>query len=358
MRIHEIIREKRKEQGLTQEQAADRLGISASAFNKWERGMTCPDIMILPALARLLDVDLNTLLSFEEELTDREIGVWCGQISDLIIKDGFAAGYAAAMDKIRRFPNSGMLLYTLAATLEGGLTIYSDGTVDESERQRYLEEIEGLYERAAQGKNENARMQAVTILASKLMNRGAYDEAQERLALLPDRNTPDKNQLLARLYFQQGDYEKAAGIVENQLLLAANEIYTNLLLLMEISLKEGKIQAAEYFTEKTVQAVRILELWEYSAYAAEFQLAVSKKDKEEVIRVLGKMLPALEKEWKPWDSLMYSNIKEKENSLRGRELRLRLLKNLTAALQNDKDMEFISDDEVFLKLLKRYEGAK
>lgn len=40
MRIHEIIREKRKSLGLTQEQAAVRLGITASAFNKWERGVS------------------------------------------------------------------------------------------------------------------------------------------------------------------------------------------------------------------------------------------------------------------------------------------------------------------------------
>lgn len=40
MRINEIIREKRREQGLTQEQAAHRLGVTASAVNKWERGVS------------------------------------------------------------------------------------------------------------------------------------------------------------------------------------------------------------------------------------------------------------------------------------------------------------------------------
>lgn len=38
MRINEIIREKRRALGLTQEQAAERLGVTASAVNKWERG--------------------------------------------------------------------------------------------------------------------------------------------------------------------------------------------------------------------------------------------------------------------------------------------------------------------------------
>lgn len=37
MKIGEIIREKRKEQSLTQEQLADLLGVSAPAVHKWER---------------------------------------------------------------------------------------------------------------------------------------------------------------------------------------------------------------------------------------------------------------------------------------------------------------------------------
>lgn len=39
MTIGEVIREKRKELELTQEQVAQRLGISAPAVNKWERGV-------------------------------------------------------------------------------------------------------------------------------------------------------------------------------------------------------------------------------------------------------------------------------------------------------------------------------
>lgn len=40
MTIGEVIREKRKELELTQEQVAQRLGISAPAVNKWERGVS------------------------------------------------------------------------------------------------------------------------------------------------------------------------------------------------------------------------------------------------------------------------------------------------------------------------------
>ncbi len=66
MKINEIIKERRIDQGLTQEQVAESLGVSTPAVNKWEKGISYPDITILPALARLLRVDLNTLLPLKK----------------------------------------------------------------------------------------------------------------------------------------------------------------------------------------------------------------------------------------------------------------------------------------------------
>ncbi len=69
MKIHEVIRTRRQALGLTQKGLADRLGVFASAVNKWENALNYPDITLLPALARTLGVDLNTLLSFREDMT-------------------------------------------------------------------------------------------------------------------------------------------------------------------------------------------------------------------------------------------------------------------------------------------------
>ena len=75
MRIGEQIKNYRKTVGLTQEQVANYLGVSTPAVNKWEKGNTYPDISLLPALARLLKIDMNELFSFREELTEKEIGL-------------------------------------------------------------------------------------------------------------------------------------------------------------------------------------------------------------------------------------------------------------------------------------------
>ena len=47
MKINEVIRAKRLELGMTQEQVANRLGVSTPAVNKWERGASYPDITIM-----------------------------------------------------------------------------------------------------------------------------------------------------------------------------------------------------------------------------------------------------------------------------------------------------------------------
>ncbi len=57
----------RKEKGYTQEALANLLEVSPQAVSKWENDQACPDIALLPKLARLLDTTVDALLSGEEE---------------------------------------------------------------------------------------------------------------------------------------------------------------------------------------------------------------------------------------------------------------------------------------------------
>ena len=96
MKINETIRQRRIERNLTQEQVANYLGVTAPAVNKWEKGTSYPDITTLPALARILETDLNTLLSFKEELTEQEIAIFLNTLSELLEKEGFLKVYEIA----------------------------------------------------------------------------------------------------------------------------------------------------------------------------------------------------------------------------------------------------------------------
>lgn len=52
----------RKRLGMTQEQLAERMGVSAQAVSKWENNLSCPDISVLPDLAEVFGVSVDELL--------------------------------------------------------------------------------------------------------------------------------------------------------------------------------------------------------------------------------------------------------------------------------------------------------
>lgn len=65
VRIGRFIAEKRKEQGLTQMQLAEQLGITDRAVSKWETGRSLPDASVMLELCRLLKITVNDLLNGE-----------------------------------------------------------------------------------------------------------------------------------------------------------------------------------------------------------------------------------------------------------------------------------------------------
>jgi len=53
----------RKRNGLTQDELAEKLGISAQAISKWENGHTLPETALLPLLAKILNSSIDSILS-------------------------------------------------------------------------------------------------------------------------------------------------------------------------------------------------------------------------------------------------------------------------------------------------------
>lgn len=58
-----LIRQVRKEKGLTQAQLADIIHVSAKAVSKWERAAGLPDASLIPALSQALGVSSEALLA-------------------------------------------------------------------------------------------------------------------------------------------------------------------------------------------------------------------------------------------------------------------------------------------------------
>lgn len=67
IKIGAYLKELRKEKNLTQEQIAEKFGVSQRSVSRWENGYTMPDISVLIELADYYDVDLREILNGERK---------------------------------------------------------------------------------------------------------------------------------------------------------------------------------------------------------------------------------------------------------------------------------------------------
>lgn len=65
IRLSENLRSFRLRKGMTQEQLAAAMGVSAQAVSRWENGSSCPDITMLPDIANLFGTSLDELVGAE-----------------------------------------------------------------------------------------------------------------------------------------------------------------------------------------------------------------------------------------------------------------------------------------------------
>ena len=57
----------RKEQNMTQEQLAEKMGVSINAVSKWERGLSFPDVSLYKKLCKELDINIEELINGEKD---------------------------------------------------------------------------------------------------------------------------------------------------------------------------------------------------------------------------------------------------------------------------------------------------
>lgn len=72
VKIGAFIAQLRKAKNMTQKDLAEKLNITDKAVSKWERGMSLPDITILPDLSGILDITVTELLNGEKENNEED----------------------------------------------------------------------------------------------------------------------------------------------------------------------------------------------------------------------------------------------------------------------------------------------
>lgn len=80
-KIGNFLKELRKEKKLTQEQVADKLGVSGRTISRWETGAYMPDISLLVDIAEMYDVDVRDIIDGERKDTNMN-----SEVKDVALK--------------------------------------------------------------------------------------------------------------------------------------------------------------------------------------------------------------------------------------------------------------------------------
>lgn len=86
----------RKRLGLTQDQLAERMGVTAQAVSKWEHDLSCPDVTTLPRLAELFGITTDELLGVARPEEPHKAHV--GEVVEEVIQEAEDKGFSLNLD--------------------------------------------------------------------------------------------------------------------------------------------------------------------------------------------------------------------------------------------------------------------
>ena len=83
-KIGKFISELRREKNMTQEQLAEKMGVTNKSISRWENGKTMPDLSIIAILAEELNVEVSELLN-GRKMTKEELEKLRDTINNIIM---------------------------------------------------------------------------------------------------------------------------------------------------------------------------------------------------------------------------------------------------------------------------------
>ena len=117
------------------------------------------DIELLAPIARLLNISLDTLLSFQEKLTGAEIEEIIREMDTMFSQEGYEKTYEWAMKIVEKYPNCNILIWQIAVMLDARRM-----TGGCKEPDQYDDQINSWYERALNDEKEEIRHHAADLL--------------------------------------------------------------------------------------------------------------------------------------------------------------------------------------------------
>ncbi|MFT4004778.1 MAG: helix-turn-helix transcriptional regulator [Lacrimispora sp.] len=345
MQIGEVIRKYRKRKDITQEEMANRLGVTAPAVNKWENGNSQPDIMLLAPIARLLDINLDTLLSFQETLTAEEINRIVYEANDKLKCETYEEVFQWAKGKMEQYPNCEQLIWQMAVILDAWRL-----TKDIPDSEKYDGYINHCYARALDSEDENIRTRGADSLFGFYSRKEQYGKAEEYLVYYSNQN-PERKRKQAVIYSKTNRMKEAYKAYEELLFSGYQMISMVFHSIYMLAMQDKDMEKAHMLVGKQRELAKIFEMGEYHEASWGLDLATSEKDMEATIEAMEQMIAGLNKICDFTKSSLYEHMEFKET---GKEFCKELYESLLTCFTDEETYGYMKKSKRWQELERTF----
>lgn len=344
MSLGKVIRKYRKNRNLTQEEMAGRLGVTASAVNKWENENSYPDITLLAPIARLLNISLDTLLSFREDLTTEEINEIVCEADSKLKEESYDEAFLWAKKKLEQYPNCESLILNIAIIFDAQLIVQ-----EVSNKAEYDEYLCSLYVRVLDSDDEVIRIRAADSLVGFYIRKKQYDKAEKYLEYFSIQN-PERKRKQAQIYAETGRVKEAYKAYEELLFSDYQRASTELHGMYMLALQDNDRNRAHRLVDKQKELARCFEMGKYYEISSGLELATLEKDTDSVVTVMEEMLSCVEQIGDFRKAPLYEHMDFKEIR---EDFMTEVKENLLKCFCDEESFGFLKNDDRWQRLVKQ-----
>ncbi len=246
MNIGNKIRELRKQQGITQEQLAESIGISFQAVSKWENNIALPDITLAPTLASYFGVSMDELFDFNIKRIEYAVKGITEKAYKYRESDP-AESKRILEEGLKMYPENDILLNNLLYVMD-----YS------AKPDEIIAIANKLIEKTTQGE---VKYDALRFLAYAYKAKGDLESAEAAIEQIPEIYF---TKLTEKAYLLSGKAKFEAA--QKQKWISFENLLQMMWKLAEYYEESGKIDKAMAETKKALNLIPIIENMQFDTY--------------------------------------------------------------------------------------------
>lgn len=220
MKIGKIISELRAQNGITQEQLAEAVGVSAQAVSKWENNGSFPDITLLEPLASYFQVSIDKLMGFTLPEVEEEITRIWKITNDLNNQSKYIESIDMLKTAIKKYPSIDKLKIWLGrAYIEYGRE-FCHYKNDEQAKLFFTLAVETLKGVSKENCDSETLNYAYKTLFKVFMDLKQYDNANTILDKMKEYDKHASKVFEAKYYEGIGSIDKAIKLLQESLYMS------------------------------------------------------------------------------------------------------------------------------------------